>query len=83
MKNLATEAQVAARAPSDGSAWVQGAEARPRVVRGGSWYNTSMSLRSAHRSWFTNNERGTTRGFRVGRDAYPLSPCVLGQGAKY
>jgi len=57
-------------APSDGSAWTDGEgkqSSRARVVRGGSWYNVSRLLRSAHRSWYEPVIRLIVLGFRVAR----------------
>jgi len=48
-------------APTDGSAWLSGSEQKHRVLRGGSWDNVALYLRSAHRSGSTPNGPG----FRV------------------
>jgi formylglycine-generating enzyme required for sulfatase activity len=55
------------RAPSDGSAWLQGGDVNYRVVRGGSWAEGPHSLRSADRYWYSTVYRRDTLGFRVGR----------------
>jgi formylglycine-generating enzyme required for sulfatase activity len=53
-------------APSDGSARTSGDCSR-RVLRGGSWYNGPVYLRSANRSWCNAGGRGDVIGFRVAR----------------
>jgi formylglycine-generating enzyme required for sulfatase activity len=52
-------------APSDGSAWISGGDDRFRLVRGGSWYNTPVSCRSANRYRNNPNARNGNVGFRV------------------
>jgi formylglycine-generating enzyme required for sulfatase activity len=52
-------------APTDGSAWTSG-DCKYRVVRGGSWFDSPRSLRSASRNWITAG-RYVIIGFRVGR----------------
>jgi formylglycine-generating enzyme required for sulfatase activity len=54
-------------APSDGSAWVTGGDQSWRVLRGGSWGNSPLSLRSAFRvrSWPVS--RDYVSGFRIAR----------------
>jgi hypothetical protein len=57
-------------APIDGSAWTTGncgVRVSTRVVRGGSWYNSPVRLRSAARFKFTTDGRNNYLGFRVGR----------------
>ena len=41
-----------------------------RVIRGGSWYNRPVYLRSAYRGrdWFTPDTRGFNIGFRLALD---------------
>ena len=51
-------------APSDGSAWLAGA-CRNRVMRGGSWYHTPWSVRSAFRVRGPANVRLDRGGFRL------------------
>jgi formylglycine-generating enzyme required for sulfatase activity len=53
-------------APTDGTAWTSGDCSR-RVVRGGSWVNSSQFLRTANRFRSTTDGGGNTLGFRVGR----------------
>ena len=54
-------------APLDGSAWLNG-NADRRVLRGGSWVNVPINLRSACRSRGAINFRGHGVGFRVAMD---------------
>ena len=51
-------------APVDGSAWTQGDCGR-RTLRGGSWFNSSASARSAARLNGNATVRGNIAGFRV------------------
>ena len=53
-------------APTDGSAWTSGNCDR-HVLRGGSWFNSPESLRSAGRYPSATNTRTSAVGFRVGR----------------
>jgi hypothetical protein len=55
------------RAPTDGSALIEGANCLSRVVRGGSWYGNPDSLRSAHRDGIISGIRYYYLGFRVAR----------------
>jgi formylglycine-generating enzyme required for sulfatase activity len=55
-----------AGAPKDGSAWTTGNCAK-RVVRGGSWVDYPVGVRSAIRSGLGTGNRGRTLGFRVAR----------------
>src|SRR5262249_55838276 len=55
-------------APVDGTAWLQGGDAR-RVVRGGSWYEVPPSLRG--RSGGTSGSRSNLVGFRLARTLNP------------
>jgi len=52
------------KAPNDGSAWTSG-DCSQRILRGGSWYNDSGSLRSAVRSRFPASTRYGSFGFRL------------------
>jgi formylglycine-generating enzyme required for sulfatase activity len=54
-------------APADGSAWTSG-ECFMRAVRGGSWDDTPVGVRSAYRVGSPIVIRLYSRGFRVGRD---------------
>jgi formylglycine-generating enzyme required for sulfatase activity len=54
-------------APEDGSAWITG-ECKFRVLRGGSWFNSAVSLRSHYRYRLIPPEsREGNIGFRVAR----------------
>jgi formylglycine-generating enzyme required for sulfatase activity len=60
------------QAPADGSVWSQGdASASLGVVRGGSWTNNPLQLRSASREGFQKADRSLLLGFRVGRTLNP------------
>ena len=52
--------------PSDGSSWEREACDR-RVIRGGSWSDTSDVLRSGNRGWANTDHRDYTLGVRVAR----------------
>ena len=54
-------------APTDGSAWTSGGNCGLRVLRGGSWFSTPGSLRSAFRYWSEAGRRNDGIGFRVAR----------------
>jgi len=54
-------------APTDGSAWL-GGNCSLRVLRGGSWYDHPLYLRSAYRRWVFASNRDDRYGFRVARD---------------
>src|SRR6266571_3029702 len=58
-------------APTDGSAWIEGADCSRRVVRAGSWFFAPAFLRSAKRYWFTTDYRLNYLGFRVARTLAP------------
>jgi len=58
-------------APSDGSAWVQGADPSYRVIRGGSWRNETSLVRAAVREKRYVAVRFDTLGFRVARALDP------------
>ena len=54
-------------APSDGSAWVlQGGDCRLRMLRGGSWEDATVRVRSAFRHWEFADRSSDVIGFRVG-----------------
>jgi serine/threonine-protein kinase PpkA len=53
-------------APSDSSARTAGDCSR-RVLRGGSWFSSPASLRSADGGALTTDDRRNLTGFRVGR----------------
>jgi formylglycine-generating enzyme required for sulfatase activity len=53
--------------PTDGSAWVSGS-CEERVLRGGSYSNEPVSVRSASRYWFAPSVRSFfSGGFRLTR----------------
>ena len=54
-------------APEDGSAWTAGGDCNSRILRGGSWLDSPVSLRSANRYWMSTGFRDSYLGFRVGR----------------
>ncbi len=53
-------------APSDGSAWSKG-ECEMRVLRGGSWVNAPVSVRSAYRFRSETDFWSYRSSFRVAR----------------
>jgi formylglycine-generating enzyme required for sulfatase activity len=55
------------RAPNDGSAWVTAGDQTRRVLRGGSWGDTPLYLRSASRNRYTPDHRIGITGFRIAR----------------
>jgi formylglycine-generating enzyme required for sulfatase activity len=59
------------RAPTDGSAWLQGGNPSYRVIRGGSWRNESDEVRAAVRFQRNARVRFDTLGFRVARTMQP------------
>ena len=59
-----------AGAPTDGAAWEEG-DCSARVMRGGSWANTSRYLRTAHRAGERADFRSDYTGFRVARTYLP------------
>jgi formylglycine-generating enzyme required for sulfatase activity len=58
-------------APTDGSAWMASGDCGARVVRGGSWINSPLVLRSANRSKIATGIRNYNLGFRIGRILTP------------
>ena len=57
-------------APSDGSAWLEGACELP-VLRGGCWFHGPSFQRSAFRSWSTSDFRDIRVGLRIARTLDP------------
>ena len=57
-------------APTDGSAWLEseGGNCGQRVIRGGSWYNNPVNLRSSFRDWTNAGYRNFGIGFRLAQD---------------
>ena len=54
-------------APKEGSAWGND-HCGPRVLRGGSWFNSPRDTRTAYRHWNgSSDDRSTCFGFRVAR----------------
>jgi formylglycine-generating enzyme required for sulfatase activity len=60
-----------AGAPEDGSAWITGAAAGPRVIRGGAWDYLPRLLRSAWRDSLPADHRRDNVGFRIARTLDP------------
>ena len=56
----------------DGSAWKK-SNCKTVVLRGGSWYNDPVNLRSANRYRFIPDIRDIVNGFRVGRSVFSPS----------
>jgi formylglycine-generating enzyme required for sulfatase activity len=56
-------------APADGSAWLEkdGGDCDRRVVRGGSWIDIPLILRSAGRDGYYTDNTGSGVGFRIAR----------------
>ena len=63
-------------APDDGSAR-RGEETCGRVLRGGSWSDTPVWLRTSTRNWFDRTERFDYVGFRLAAD---LTSTTAGEG---
>lgn len=57
-----------AGAPPNGDAWLRAGDPRVRVVRGGSWYSTMKTLRSAYRHFTPPDYSSGYTGFRLIRD---------------
>jgi formylglycine-generating enzyme required for sulfatase activity len=55
------------KAPTDGSAWLEG-NCDGRVVRGGSWEDSQADLRSAARTGGAKGDQFYTDGLRIARD---------------
>lgn len=59
-------------APADGSAWMTGGDCSKHVIRGGSWNNVPIFIRSASRNGATDDggeyDYSSLSGFRVARD---------------
>ncbi len=58
-------------APTDGSAWLSSEDCGKRVLRGGSWFNRSWSIRSAIRVGSPAGNRNFGDGFRIARTLAP------------
>jgi formylglycine-generating enzyme required for sulfatase activity len=52
-------------APTDGSAWLEGGNQTPRLLRGGSWLSHPADCRSAFRSRLAPDNATGLVGFRV------------------
>jgi formylglycine-generating enzyme required for sulfatase activity len=59
--------EYAAKLPLDGSAWLEG-NCNGRVVRGGSWEDSQVELRSAARTGGNKDDRFYTDGLRIARN---------------
>jgi formylglycine-generating enzyme required for sulfatase activity len=55
------------RAPDDGTPWLADANCNGRVVRGGSWEDSAVELRSAARTGGDKQDQFYTDGLRIGR----------------
>jgi formylglycine-generating enzyme required for sulfatase activity len=55
------------RAPNDGAPWLADANCNGRVVRGGSWEDSRVELRSAARTGGDKQDQFYTDGLRIGR----------------
>ena len=55
-------------APTDGIAWTTGCLGNIRVIRGGTWDNSPVFLRSAYRAFYYPDFRRDDLGFRLARD---------------
>ncbi len=53
--------------PTDGSAWIADGSCNGRMIRGGSWADDPLDLRSASRPWSPATVRRNFIGFRVAR----------------
>ena len=58
-------------APTDGLAWIEGGDCKNRVDRGGAWFVTPGTLRSAFRYGGAADGLMVGLGFRVGRTLLP------------
>jgi formylglycine-generating enzyme required for sulfatase activity len=58
-------------APEDGAAWSATGNCAYHIVRGGSWNDYPIRLRSAYRGWNTAVSQYDRLGFRVGRTITP------------
>ena len=54
-------------APSDGNAWLKPGDCRLRMLRGGSWEDAVVRVRSAIRYWEFADTRRDVIGFRIAR----------------
>ena len=54
-------------APADGSPWIAGGSCNGHMIRGGSWADDPIDLRSASRPWSPDALRRNFIGFRVAR----------------
>ena len=57
--------------PTDGSTWIEGGDPNRRILRGGSWINEPVGLRSADRRVVASGYRYDGVGFRVARTLSP------------
>jgi formylglycine-generating enzyme required for sulfatase activity len=57
--------------PTDGSTWTEGGDPNRRILRGGSWINDPVGLRSADRRVVAIGYRYDGVGFRIGRTLSP------------
>ncbi|MGC1308958.1 MAG: formylglycine-generating enzyme family protein [Phormidesmis sp.] len=53
-------------APANARAWKSSIDGSPRILRGGSWYNTPQKCRSAHRTYLSPENEGTLNSVSIG-----------------
>jgi formylglycine-generating enzyme required for sulfatase activity len=69
-------------APDDGSAWVGDGDCSNRILRGSSWLDSPVYLRSADRYRGATDLRNDSLGFRIGRNAYCQNRSDYGRAGR-